>query len=41
MRRYARYKPTGIPWLPEVPDGWEVFLTQRRRDAECAEVLAV
>lgn len=24
MTRYARYKPTGIPWLPEVPDGWEV-----------------
>lgn len=24
MRRYARYKPTGIPWLPEVPEGWEI-----------------
>lgn len=24
MTRYARYKPTGISWLPEVPDGWEV-----------------
>lgn len=24
MTRYARYKPTGIPWLPEVPDGWSV-----------------
>lgn len=24
MTRYARYKPTGIPWLPEVPDGWEI-----------------
>ena len=24
MRRYARYKPTGIPWLPEVPEGWEM-----------------
>lgn len=23
MTRYARYKPTGIPWLPEVPDGWK------------------
>ena len=23
MRRYARYKPTGIPWLPEVPEGWD------------------
>ncbi len=22
--RYERYKPTGIPWLPEVPEGWEV-----------------
>ena len=22
--RYERYKETGIPWLPEVPDGWEV-----------------
>lgn len=22
--KYAKYKETGIPWLPEVPDGWEV-----------------
>ena len=22
--RYAKYKPTGIAWLPEVPEGWEV-----------------
>ena len=22
--RYAKYKKTGIAWLPEVPDGWEV-----------------
>ena len=22
--RYAKYKPTGIPWLPEVPEAWEV-----------------
>ena len=21
--RYAKYKPTNIPWLPEVPEGWE------------------
>ena len=21
--RYAKYKPTGIAWLPEVPEGWE------------------
>lgn len=24
MTRYAKYKPTGIAWLPEVPEGWEV-----------------
>lgn len=22
--RYPKYKPTGIAWLPEVPDGWEM-----------------
>ena len=22
--RYERYRKTGIPWLPEVPEGWEV-----------------
>ena len=22
--RYSKYKPTGIAWLPEVPEGWEV-----------------
>ena len=22
--RYPKYKPTGIAWLPEVPEGWEV-----------------
>lgn len=22
--RYSHYKPTGIPWLPEVPEGWEM-----------------
>ena len=22
--RYAKYKPTNIPWLPEVPETWEV-----------------
>ena len=20
--RYSHYKPTGIPWLPEIPEGW-------------------
>lgn len=23
--RYAKYKPTGIPWLPELTEGWEVW----------------
>ena len=22
--RYPKYKPTGIAWLPEVPEGWEM-----------------
>ena len=22
--KYAKYKPTGIPWLPQIPGGWEV-----------------
>ena len=24
MKRYAAYKSTGIPWIPEVPEHWEV-----------------
>ena len=24
LNRYPNYKPTGIAWLPEVPEGWEV-----------------
>jgi type I restriction enzyme S subunit len=24
MKPYPRYKPTGIPWLPSVPEHWEV-----------------
>ena len=24
MNRYPKYKPTGIAWLPEVPEEWEV-----------------
>ncbi len=23
MKRYERYKPTGIAWLPEIPEHWE------------------
>lgn len=22
---YPKYKPTGIAWLPELPEGWEVW----------------
>jgi len=25
LNRYPKYKPTGIAWLPEVPEGWEVI----------------
>ena len=24
MKRYEQYKPTGIPWLPEIPAHWEI-----------------
>lgn len=24
MKRYEKYKPTGIQWLPEIPDHWEI-----------------
>lgn len=24
MKRYERYKPTGIAWLPEIPEHWEI-----------------
>lgn len=33
MARYPSYQPTDIPWLPEIPEGWEV-----RR---CASLLKV
>ena len=23
LNRYPKYKPTGIAWLPELPEGWE------------------
>lgn len=23
MKRYEKYKPTGIQWLPEIPEYWE------------------
>jgi len=26
--KYAKYKPTGIAWLPEVPEEWEMVLNQ-------------
>ena len=25
LNRYPKYKPTGIPWHPELPEGWEVW----------------
>ena len=25
LNRYPKYKPTGIAWLPELPEGWEVY----------------
>ena len=25
LNRYPKYKPTGIAWLPELPEGWEVW----------------
>ena len=27
--RYPKYKPTGIAWLPEVPEGWEMVRNKR------------
>lgn len=24
MKRYEKYKPTGIAWLPEIPEHWEI-----------------
>ena len=25
LNHYPKYKPTGIAWLPELPEGWEVY----------------
>ena len=25
LNRYPKYKPTGIAWLPELPEGWELL----------------
>ena len=32
LNRYPKYKPTGIAWLPEVPEGWEVVSLGRLID---------
>ena len=32
LNRYPNYKPTGITWLPEVPEGWEVVSLGRLID---------
>ena len=24
MKRYEKYKPTGIQWLPEIPEHWKI-----------------
>ena len=24
MKRYEKYKPTGIQWLPEIPEHWNI-----------------
>lgn len=29
LNRYPKYKPTGIAWLPEVPEGWECVPLKR------------
>ena len=29
LNRYPNYKPTGIAWLPELPEGWEVVRNKR------------
>ena len=32
LNRYPKYKPTGIAWLPELPEGWEVVSLGRLID---------
>ena len=29
LNHYPKYKPTGIPWLPELPEGWECVPLKR------------
>ena len=29
MKRYATYKPTGIAWLPQIPEHWNMFRGKR------------
>ncbi|MDO5317539.1 MAG: restriction endonuclease subunit S, partial [bacterium] len=37
--RYEKYKQTGIPWLPEVPEGWEYSIVGRCFDIQLGKML--
>lgn len=36
MKRYEKYKPTGIQWLPEIPEHWEI--TQLRKSLSLVSI---
>ena len=39
LNRYPKYKPTGIAWLPEVPEGWEVMRLSYLYDIQLGKLL--
>ena len=39
LNRYPKYKPTGIAWLPEVPEGWEVAMVGHCYDIQLGKML--
>lgn len=39
LNRYPKYKPTGIAWLPELPEGWEVAMVGHCYDIQLGKML--
>ncbi|MCQ2103813.1 MAG: restriction endonuclease subunit S, partial [Fibrobacter sp.] len=45
MKRYAKYKDSGISWIGEVPEHWEImrakymFVKEKREIRDCDEVI--
>jgi len=32
MKRYEKYKPSGVDWIGEIPEHWDLVLLKRKLD---------